>query len=55
MTCSSCVHRIEQTLMGVTGIEKAVVTLTTNQGHVEFDPVMLGPRDVIKIVEVGES
>lgn len=38
--------------MGVAGIEKAVVTLTTSQGHIEFDPAVLGPRDIIKIVEV---
>ncbi len=44
---------IERTLMGVTGVEKAVVTLTTNSGCVEFDPALLGPRDIIKIVEVS--
>ena len=43
---------IERTLTGVAGIEKAVVTLTTSGGHVEFDPALLGPRDIIKIVEV---
>ena len=55
MTCSSCVHMIERTLMGVAGVDKAVVSLTTSQGHVEFDPVFLGPRDIIKIIEVCAS
>ena len=52
MTCSSCVHLIEKTLIGTAGIEKAVVTLATNRGHIEFDPAILGARDIIKIVEV---
>ena len=59
MTCSSCVHKIERTLMGVAGVTKAVVALSTNKAHVEFDPSILGPRDVIRIIEVlhmrGES
>ena len=49
MTCSSCVHMIERTLNNVTGVEKAVVTLATNSGHVEFDPAILGARDIIRI------
>ena len=52
MTCSSCVHKIERTLMGVAGVTKAVVALSTNKAHVEFDPSILGPRDVIRIIEV---
>ena len=52
MTYSSCVHMVERTLLGATGVEKAMVTLTTGSGHVEFDPALLGPRDVLKIVEV---
>ena len=45
--------------MGVAGVTKAVVALSTNKAHVEFDPSVLGPRDVIRIIEVlhmrGES
>ena len=52
MTCSSCVHKIERTLMGVAGVTKAVVALSTNKAHVEYDPSILGPRDVIRIIEV---
>ena len=52
MTCSSCVHLIERTLLSNKGVEKAVVALATSRGHVEFDPTILGPRDVIKIIEV---
>ena len=53
MTCASCVHLIERALLGVAGVEKAMVALTTSKCHVEFDPIMLGPRDIIKIIEVG--
>ena len=52
MTCSSCVHLIERALMSKTGVEKAVVALSTSKGHVEFDHTILGPRDVIEIIEV---
>lgn len=45
-------HLIERTLLSKPGVEKAVVTLTTNRGHVEFDPALLGPRDITKIVKV---
>ena len=53
MTCSSCVHLIERALLSSNGVEKAVVALATSRGHVEFDPTVLGPRDIIKIIEVS--
>lgn len=43
---------IERTLMSQVGVEKAVVALSTSRGHVEFDPTILGPRDVVQIVKV---
>ncbi len=52
MTCSSCVHMIERTLLSQVGVEKAVVALSTSRGNVEFDPTILGPRDVVQIVKV---
>lgn len=51
MTCSSCVHLIESTLQKVRGIESATVALATKRGKVKFDPSVLGPRDIIAIVE----
>ncbi len=39
--------------MGVRGVTVAVVALSTNKGHVEFDPTKLGPRDIIKVIEVS--
>ena len=38
--------------MRVDGVTKAVVALSTNTAHIEFDPNVLGPRDVIKMIEV---
>ena len=52
MTCSSCVHLIERTLRGTNGVEKATVALTTNRCHVEFDPIEIGPRDIIEVIKV---
>ena len=52
MTCSSCVHLIERTLLSTEGVEEALVALTTNKAHVEFDPAIIGPRDIISTIEV---
>ena len=51
MTCSSCVHLIESTLLKKQGILSATVALATKRGKIKFDPSIIGPRDVISIVE----
>ena len=51
MTCSSCVHLIESTLLKKPGILSATVALATKRGKIKFDPSIIGPRDVISIVE----
>ncbi|XP_072126967.1 copper-transporting ATPase 1 isoform X1 [Mobula birostris] len=51
MTCASCVHNIESTLMKTKGILYTSVALATNKAHVKFDPECIGPRDIIKIIE----
>ncbi len=53
MKSSSCIDQIERTLLSSKGVEKAVVALTTSRATVEFDPAILGPRDIIKIIEVS--
>eukprot|EP00731_Ephydatia_muelleri_P035611 Em0141g2a len=50
MTCASCVHNIEKALHSSGGVQKAVVALATGKGYIEFDPEVLGPRDIIHIV-----
>ena len=54
MTCASCVHNIEKALHSSGGVQKAVVALATGKGYIEFDPAVLGPRDIIHIVRVRE-
>ncbi|XP_051877017.1 LOW QUALITY PROTEIN: copper-transporting ATPase 1-like [Pristis pectinata] len=51
MTCASCVHNIESTLMKTKGILYTSVALATNKAHVKFDPECIGPRDIIKCIE----
>ncbi|XP_051463902.1 copper-transporting ATPase 2 isoform X3 [Apus apus] len=51
MTCASCVHNIESKLMRTNGIFYASVALATCKAHIQFDPEVTGPRDIIKIIE----
>uniref|UniRef100_A0A6Q2WSF4 Copper-transporting ATPase 2 n=1 Tax=Esox lucius TaxID=8010 RepID=A0A6Q2WSF4_ESOLU len=51
MTCASCVHNIESKLTRTKGILEASVALATNKAHIQFDPDILGARDIIRIIE----
>ncbi|XP_037330803.2 copper-transporting ATPase 2 [Pungitius pungitius] len=51
MTCASCVHNIESTLTSTKGITVASVALATKKAHVQFDPEVLGARDITKIIQ----
>uniref|UniRef100_A0A8K9V7V0 P-type Cu(+) transporter n=1 Tax=Oncorhynchus mykiss TaxID=8022 RepID=A0A8K9V7V0_ONCMY len=51
MTCASCVHNIESSLMEENGIVHASVALATNKAHIKYDPEVTGPRDVIALIE----
>ncbi|XP_010634918.1 copper-transporting ATPase 2 isoform X1 [Fukomys damarensis] len=54
MTCASCVHNIESRLTRTTGITYASVALATSKAHVKFDPEIIGPRDIVRIIkEIG--
>jgi len=50
MTCSSCVHMIESSLVKIPGIDTAVVTLNLNRGKIKFNATKLGPRDVVEAI-----
>lgn len=52
MTCPSCVHNIESKLTSTKGILTASVTLETSKAQVQFNPDVLGARDIIRIVQV---
>ncbi|KAM4601643.1 copper-transporting ATPase 2 isoform 2-T2 [Polymixia lowei] len=51
MTCASCVHNIESRLTKTKGILGASVALATKRAHIQFDPEVLGARDIIRIIE----
>lgn len=52
MTCASCVHKIESTLMKTNGVLYCSVALATNKAHIKYDPEIIGPRDVIQTIQV---
>uniref|UniRef100_A0A8D0WRF7 Copper-transporting ATPase 2 n=1 Tax=Sus scrofa TaxID=9823 RepID=A0A8D0WRF7_PIG len=51
MTCASCVHNIESRLTRTNGVTYASVALATSKAHVKFDPELIGPRDIVRIIE----
>ncbi|XP_042261040.1 copper-transporting ATPase 2 isoform X1 [Thunnus maccoyii] len=51
MTCASCVHNIESKLTTTKGILGASVALATKKAQIQFDPELLGARDIIKIIQ----
>ncbi|XP_077581919.1 copper-transporting ATPase 2 isoform X2 [Stigmatopora nigra] len=51
MTCTSCSHNIESKLSTTKGIIGASVALTTKTASIQFDPDLLGPRDIIKLIQ----
>ncbi|XP_034461821.1 copper-transporting ATPase 2 [Hippoglossus hippoglossus] len=51
MTCASCVHNIESKLKTTKGILGASVALATKKAKIQFDPEVLGARDIIKIIQ----
>src|SRR5512142_1761524 len=50
MTCSSCAARIEKKLNRLDGVT-AAVNYATEQAAVRYDPRLLGPDDLIAVVE----
>ncbi|XP_075429603.1 copper-transporting ATPase 1 isoform X2 [Ascaphus truei] len=50
MTCASCVHKIESHLMKTKGVLYSSVALATNKAHIKYDPEVIGPRDLMKII-----
>ncbi|XP_029307173.1 LOW QUALITY PROTEIN: copper-transporting ATPase 2 [Cottoperca gobio] len=51
MTCASCVHSIESKLTSTKGILGASVALATKKAQIQFDPEILGARDIVKIIQ----
>jgi Cu+-exporting ATPase len=51
MTCANCVATVERNLKKLDGVGTAVVNLSSERATVEFDPSLLGTRDLIARVE----
>ncbi len=51
MTCSMCTQSIVKTLESVTGVESVVVSLSTNQAKVDFDPSMTSADTLKEAIE----
>ncbi|KAI5123517.1 hypothetical protein M0805_006677 [Coniferiporia weirii] len=51
MTCSSCTNSIESGLKSVPGITSIAVSLATETAKIEFDRVLIGPREMVERIE----
>ncbi|XP_078258995.1 copper-transporting ATPase 2-like isoform X3 [Rhinoraja longicauda] len=51
MTSASCAHNIESKLTRVEGVLYVSVALATSRAHVTLDLELLGPRDVIRMIQ----
>ncbi|HHT17608.1 MAG TPA: copper-translocating P-type ATPase [Papillibacter sp.] len=51
MTCAACSARIEKKLGAAEGVLRATVNLAAEKAVVEYDPAVISPADMIKIVE----
>ncbi|XP_076467909.1 copper-transporting ATPase 1-like isoform X2 [Babylonia areolata] len=51
MTCSSCVHLIQSTLLKHPGVLTASVALATSSGRFTYDNEVCGPRDIISAIK----
>lgn len=55
MTCASCVGKIENYMRKLDGIKLINVVLLTNRARIEYDPSMIGPRDILRHLSVNDS
>ena len=53
MTCASCVHRIESSMITRPGVLECSVALATSRGKFVFDTEKTGVRDIIKAIKVS--
>ena len=46
-------NHLKQGLLNHTAVKTVSVNLRANQVHIMFDPIILGPRDIINLVKVS--
>ncbi|KAG1860723.1 E1-E2 ATPase-domain-containing protein [Suillus subalutaceus] len=51
MTCGSCTSAIETGLRGMPGVTSVAVSLTTETAKIEFEPSLVGPREMVERIE----
>ena len=51
MTCASCSHSVENALLMVDGVKKAVVGLALEEAKVHFDPNLIDTKKIIEAIE----
>jgi Cu+-exporting ATPase len=54
MTCASCVTKIESQMNKIPGIKSCNVVLLTNRGRIQYDPSIIGPRDILQHLTVSQ-
>ena len=51
MTCSSCVNTVESGLREIPGVKAATVSLATETAKINFEPGVVGPREIVEHIE----
>ncbi|CAH8599741.1 unnamed protein product [Schistosoma haematobium] len=51
MTCSSCVHNIEQNLLKLKGVHSALVALIAMKAEIVYEPTLITVKQLIKKIE----
>ena len=53
MSCAACAARIEKSLNGLNGVEKATVNFASEKAAVDYDPGTIAASDMVKAVEAA--
>ena len=51
MTCGGCVASVQRVLRGLDGVQRAEVSLATNEATVDYEPSRVTPDDLKAAVE----
>ncbi|KAE9598705.1 putative cu(+) exporting ATPase [Lupinus albus] len=51
MTCAACVNSVENILINLPGVKRAVVALSTSLGKVEYDSNIISKDDIVNAIE----